>query len=509
MAIRGPPTPIPRAWYTASIAEFLQTPVAQVIGSLAANCDFTVLPAQRDAWLVQCDVLRRTLPGVQGSIVLEFSIPRMGRRIDVVLLVGPIILAIEFKVAAIARFAAGADNLRLTSHRIDDIVDRAMAERQKVICLVTGVPGSGKTLVGLNVATRHRREVEELTHAVFLSGNGPLVAVLREALTRDEVARKTRDGQKVRKGVVGESVKAFIQNAHHFRDASLSDEEPPIEHVVIFDEAQRAWNLKQTANFMKRKKKRPRFAQSEPEFLISVLDRHRDWAVIIQGMVIFVPRGDGPVPLWPGPGGHQPLWCEKIDGGAHVCIVEPRAFAELAAELGGMFPAVREPSQRARTRAAGGFKRCVERCLEHAVVRKSIPIARDRAEAGSSTIPTGATCLLSRSGTKSNHEATESTATGRRLINSRSAPIDRLDPARYSSMRWLPVIRGSWLWCGRSSSVTRLPLCGYLPRRRCWRARALRTARPVRRRRRTTSTRSNTIFMRVTPHSTSPPLPTD
>jgi hypothetical protein len=155
-----------------------------------------------------------------------------------------------------------------------------MADREKIICFVTGVPGAGKTLVGLNVATRHRRE-EDLTHAVFLSGNGPLVAVLREALTRDEVARRKRDGQNVRKGAVGESVKAFIQNVHHFRDASLSDEKPPIEHVVIFDEAQRAWNLKQTASFMKRKKKRPGFSQSEPEFLISVLDRHRDWAVII------------------------------------------------------------------------------------------------------------------------------------------------------------------------------------------------------------------------------------
>jgi hypothetical protein len=56
---------------------------------------------------------------------------------------------------------------------------------------------------------------------------------------------------------------------------------PPIEHVVIFDEAQRAWNLKQTASFVQRKKKRKGFNQSEPEFLISCMDRHKDWAVII------------------------------------------------------------------------------------------------------------------------------------------------------------------------------------------------------------------------------------
>ena len=117
---------------------------------------------------------------------------------------------------------------------------------------MTGVPGAGKTLVGLNLATR--REESEPTHAVFLSGNGPLVAVLREALTRDEVGRRKEQGEKVRKGKVGESVKAFIQNVHHFRDDVLIDAGPPAEHVVIFDEAQRAWNLKQTANFMPRKK---------------------------------------------------------------------------------------------------------------------------------------------------------------------------------------------------------------------------------------------------------------
>ena len=85
----------------------------------------------------------------------------------------------------------------------------------------------------------------------------------------------------MRKGKVGESVKAFIQNVHHFRDDALIESGPPIEHVVIFDEAQRAWNLKQTASFMHRRKRYPGFSQSEPEFLISYMDRHKDWAVII------------------------------------------------------------------------------------------------------------------------------------------------------------------------------------------------------------------------------------
>ncbi len=172
-------------------------------------------------------------------------------------------------------------NLRVTSLRIDEIVNEAVAKHQKVICFVTGVPGAGKTLVGLNVATRHRRELEQPTHAVFLSGNGPLIAVLREALTRDEVARRKRAGERVRKSQVAESVKAFIQNVHHFRDDALIETEPPFEHVVVFDEAQRAWDLQQTSNFMRRKKKRVGFCQSEPEFLISYMDRHLDWAVVI------------------------------------------------------------------------------------------------------------------------------------------------------------------------------------------------------------------------------------
>src|SRR5690606_18504977 len=104
-----------------------------------------------------------------------------------------------------------------------------------------------------NLATRRRSE-DSNDPAVFLSGNGPLVAVLREALTRDEFARRKLAGEKVRKGKVGESVKAFIQNVHHFRDENLRHAGAPPEHVAIFDEAQRAWNLRQTASFMKRKK---------------------------------------------------------------------------------------------------------------------------------------------------------------------------------------------------------------------------------------------------------------
>ena len=381
-----------RSWYCASISDFLQTQPDTIVGQLARNNDFTLLPTQKGAWLAQIGLLQTHLIGLTGSLFFEFNIPRMGRRIDVVLLIGPVVFVIEFKVGessferaavdqvwdyaldlknfheashfvsivpilivtgatesapfklradedkvyqpilvhpadfrdavdriiravtgevldeqrwsrapyhptptiveaaralyaqhsveAIARYDAGAQNLRVTSRRIEELVDEARAQGRKLICCVTGVPGAGKTLVGLNVATR-RRDVDQPTHAVFLSGNGPLVAVLREALTRDEVARQKSLGNRVRKGKVAESVKAFIQNVHHFRDDALIDPGPPVEHVAIFDEAQRAWNLQQTANFMRRKKNHPGFSQSEPEFLISCMDRHTDWAVIV------------------------------------------------------------------------------------------------------------------------------------------------------------------------------------------------------------------------------------
>src|SRR5204863_4778552 len=101
----------------------------------------------------------------------------------------------------------------------------------------------------------------------------------QEALTRDEFART---GGKERKGAIRQKVKPFIQNVHLFRDEGLRrSDEAPFDHVVIFDEAQRAWNREKTSDFMKRRKKIRDFHQSEPEFLISYLDRHVEWAVII------------------------------------------------------------------------------------------------------------------------------------------------------------------------------------------------------------------------------------
>lgn len=182
-------------------------------------------------------------------------------------------------VAEISRSDAGARNLGATSAAIERVIADCRTHRKKAICFVTGVPGAGKTLVGLNIATRHA-EAGEL-HSVFLSGNGPLVQVMQEALARDQVRREHESGRKARKGQVSSRVKAFVQNVHHFRDEYLRDAGAPSDHIAVFDEAQRAWNLDQTAAFMQRKKNQSGFSMSEPEFLLSCMDRHSDWAVVV------------------------------------------------------------------------------------------------------------------------------------------------------------------------------------------------------------------------------------
>jgi hypothetical protein len=184
-------------------------------------------------------------------------------------------------VAEISRSDAGAAKLSRTSDAISEIIHAARTASQKAICFVTGVPGAGKTLVGLNIATKHIDKNSEL-YSVFLSGNGPLVAILREALALDRIRHEKERGRILKKGATRSEVKAFIQNVHHFRDECLADSSrPPIEHVALFDEAQRAWNRDQTSSFMRRKRKHSDFNLSEPEFLISCLDRHADWAVVV------------------------------------------------------------------------------------------------------------------------------------------------------------------------------------------------------------------------------------
>jgi len=383
-----------REYYSDTISNFLRTMPNEILGGLVKSNDFALEQTQRDAWLEEINILQETLQPYKGSVYFEYSIPRMGKRIDVVVITGSTIFVLEFKVgenefpsyaidqvwdyaldlknfhetshehfvapvliatkakitsttivtiphndrlllpikcngellsqviADVLRFSEGsaidptqwesgryqptptiieaamalysghsvneisrsdasAINLGETSDTISEIIRFSKEKSHKSICFVTGVPGSGKTLVGLNIATKHIDKDNEL-YSVFLSGNGPLVAVLREALARDKVRHERECGRKFKKNEAVSDVKMFIQNVHNFRDECLIDfKKPPIEHVALFDEAQRAWDLQQTANFMQRKRKTPNFNKSEPEFLISCLDRHPDWAVVV------------------------------------------------------------------------------------------------------------------------------------------------------------------------------------------------------------------------------------
>lgn len=178
-------------------------------------------------------------------------------------------------VSEISRSDAGAQNLGATTDRINAIITHSKQQNLKSICFVTGVPGAGKTLAGLNTAVLRKKTNPE-EHAVFLSGNGPLVDVLREALARDQAEREGIPKTKALR-----AVGAFVQNVHHFRDNYVNDKSAPIDKVVIFDEAQRAWTEAQASKFMTNKRRVENFSMSEPEFLISVMDRHSDWCVVV------------------------------------------------------------------------------------------------------------------------------------------------------------------------------------------------------------------------------------
>lgn len=363
-----------------------------VLGALASANAFDLELEQRNAWLEEIRILKSALEQfTTGHILLEYTIPRMGKRIDAVVLFPSVVVAIEFKagattvesyardqvmdyaldlkyfhkesvdativpvvvateamiepsfvvdfhidrlasvvdassgtladalhalngvdgppidveawikspyhptptiieaaqalyrghgVADISRSDATAENLSVTAGEVNRIIDSSKALGRKSICIVTGVPGAGKTLVGLAIANERHR-FEETEHAVFLSGNGPLVRVLQEALAHDELARSKVSGTEITKKDALRKASSFIQNIHHFRDEAIRVEDPPVEKVTLFDEAQRSWDAEQLSKFMKTKKGLAGFDRSEPEFLIEVMDRHQDWAVIV------------------------------------------------------------------------------------------------------------------------------------------------------------------------------------------------------------------------------------
>lgn len=376
-----------RAYYSARIREFVDEKPETLLGKLMVSDEFSTTDLQKNAWRKEIDILQDQLRSVEnGDIAFEYTIPRMGHRIDVVCIIHGLIFLLEFKVGDreyrkstadqvmdyaldlkyfhelsadryiipisipteapsvcnevsfmedkisdvlkctkdnigltinsvlssvqdqdlsmmdwinsrhaptptiieaaqamyrnhsvrdISRNDAGTYNLTATTETINQIIDDCKKNHKKAICFVTGVPGAGKTLAGLNIANeRHNFDADE--HAVFLSGNGPLVDILQAALAKD---RSNRTGITIAEAK--KETKAFIQIIHRFRDEALTTNNPPAEKVAIFDEAQRAWNEESLTDFMKRKKGVDAFNQSEPEFLIRIMDRHQDWAVIV------------------------------------------------------------------------------------------------------------------------------------------------------------------------------------------------------------------------------------
>lgn len=217
-------------------------------------------------------------------------------------------------VEDITRHEADKVTTDATIAYILDIINRSKKDGEKSICFVTGVPGAGKTLVGLDVAVKQSYQEDGTFNvddgAVYLSGNGPLVAVLTEALARDNYKKSKNKGEDKKLSDSRREVSKFIQIIHRYRDNMLAKIKNPVvdgkleidplkavklqqsgygevEHVAIFDEAQRAWTHKRIADYLKRggtygnKLKVANFPMSEAAFLIWSLDQREDWATIV------------------------------------------------------------------------------------------------------------------------------------------------------------------------------------------------------------------------------------
>lgn len=383
-------------FYGDSIENFLQQNENEIFGIIAKNDEYDSVFKQKEAWIAQIQLLKMVLQNVSGSIIFEYTIPRVGGRIDNILLINNTIFVLEFKVgkesydissttqartyaidlanfheeshdkiivpivistnasdrepqisvynknvydviftngnnlkqilnkfqnntkeeisldkwlnsryvptptiieAAKALYSnhsvenisqnEAAENLTKTSMAVRKIIELSKQNHQKSICFITGVPGAGKTLAGLNIAIENQK-VTGRNYSCFLTGNQPLVSVLKEALAKDE---ENRTGIPI--GMARSNVKSFIQIIHHFRDESLKKLDlPPIDNVVVFDEAQRAWEQKKLSDFLRDKKrtiidklpdeKRDKILSlSEPELLIEYMNRHHDWGVIV------------------------------------------------------------------------------------------------------------------------------------------------------------------------------------------------------------------------------------
>ena len=419
-----------RCLYNSSFRTFLTSDDNSIFGLLCERYHGEALTTTREAWKSEIAIMKAVLNNFadkQGQIIFEYDIPRLGKRIDVVLLLEGIVFCLEFKVGEARILEADVDQvldyaldlknfhkfsedriiapiLIATNHRntstdvqmsvyddrvvnplmtgklgisalIDEVIkrfpnetpvnpdwiispyaptptiieaakslyenhtveditrheadkvstDRTIAyildvikkskdAQEKSICFVTGVPGAGKTLVGLDVAVKQtyqgQDEPIEEEQAVYLSGNGPLVAVLTEALAQDNFKKCKANGEKKKITDSRREVSKSIQIIHRYRDNMLAKIKNPVEngvleidpakavkmaksgfgeveHVAIFDEAQRSWTHKRLADYLKRggtygnKLKVPNFPLSEAAFLIWSLDQREDWATIV------------------------------------------------------------------------------------------------------------------------------------------------------------------------------------------------------------------------------------
>jgi DUF2075 family protein len=419
-----------RCLYDSTFCEFLKKEPLAILGTLHNNYHGDALTTTDEAWKGEIDILQQVLipwKDEHAQIIFEYEIPRLGKRIDVILLLRGIIFCLEFKVGkkevlqadveqvmdyaldlknfhrfssdrtivpiliptdiktssskfqmsvyddqiynplisgavhlqnlismvldhAEAKISTTIDNWIISpytptptiieaaralyeNHSVEDItrheadkvttdrtinyilqvIEESKNNKKKSICFVTGVPGAGKTLVGLDVAikqTYKSGEMDKENGAVYLSGNGPLVAVLTEALARDNHKKCVEKGERKKLSDSRREVSEFIQIIHRYRDNMLAKIKNPVEngvveidpekaihldktgygeveHVAIFDEAQRSWTHKRIADYLKRggtygnKLKVQNFPMSEAEFLIWSLDQREDWAVIV------------------------------------------------------------------------------------------------------------------------------------------------------------------------------------------------------------------------------------
>lgn len=277
------------------------------------NCDFSLNPFKDNVYEPLrtnanrfCDAFYISLeniphPKIEHSDDRDDQWAKSGYEPTPTIIEAAIALYEENTVEDITKHGGDIDK---ASAELCNIINYCRKNNRKAICFITGVPGAGKTLIGLNTAIDQFNRGEK---AVYLSGNFPLVEVLQEALTRDYIRRdrikaRIESRRACTKEEAKSRVKAFIQMIHHYRDLYLEGTEVvdneikpiegyfqshadkayiPAEHVAIFDEAQRAWTDDELKRFMREKKGIRDFPYSEPEYLISCMNRQLDWGVVI------------------------------------------------------------------------------------------------------------------------------------------------------------------------------------------------------------------------------------